>query len=206
MRPVRVEVERITDPHADRARPFHSLPNPTAENNAARNASFSIVDGIIGRFSGTPDVLHDGLLPENADQPMSNFSFDWGTLEGRLAIDLGQPVPLERITTYSWHRSDRGPQVYHLFASDGLSPDFNPRPKIGTDPAQCGWRKIADVDSRPADNHPGGRYAVNITSASQSLGTYRYLLFETFVTETNDDWGHTFFSEIDVIRQPEARP
>ena len=44
------------------------------------------------------------------------------------------------------------------------------------------------------------------TVADEPLGTFRYLLFEAFVTETNDDWGHTFFSEIDVIRQPEAKP
>jgi hypothetical protein len=47
---------------------------------------------------------------------------------------------------------------------------------------------------------------VSISNGAGLLGTYRYLLFATFVTETDDDWGHTFFSEIDVLRQAEAKP
>jgi len=40
---------------------------------------------------------------------------------------------------------------------------------------------------------------VSIKSSSGSLGRFRHLLFVCAVTETDDDWGNTFFSEIDVI-------
>jgi len=32
-----------------------------------------------------------------------------------------------------------------------------------------------------------------------SLGKFRYLLFDCYVTETADEFGNTFYSEIDVI-------
>ena len=77
---------------------------------------------------------------------------------------------------------------------------FNPGPKIGTDPASCGWTLVATVDTRPANQPPGGQYKVTITNPNGVLGKYRYLLFEMFPTETNDSWGHTFYSEITVTR------
>jgi len=36
---------------------------------------------------------------------------------------------------------------------------------------------------------------------SLSLGNYRYLLFDCYVTELYDNWGNTFYSEIDVVRK-----
>jgi hypothetical protein len=63
------------------------------------------------------------------------------------------------------------------------------------------------VDTRP-DMKPvgpqnvavGGRYAVSISDKEKrSLGTYRHLLFQFFVIESDDVFGHTFYSEIDVI-------
>ena len=43
----------------------------------------------------------------------------------------------------------------------------------------------------------GGQYAATITDA----GKHRYLLFDVYVTELYDQWGNTFYSEIDVIRK-----
>lgn len=74
-------------------------------------------------------------------------------------------------------------------------------PKIGTDPAACGWKQIASVDTRPQGPPSGGRYTVHITDLSGSLGNYRYLIFEPYVTETADLWGHTFYGEVEVIRR-----
>jgi hypothetical protein len=42
----------------------------------------------------------------------------------------------------------------------------------------------------------GGQYAASV---SGSLGRYRYLLFDCYVTELHDNWGNTFYSEIDVL-------
>jgi len=107
------------------------------------------------------------------------------------------------VSSYSWHKESRGPQVYKLYGSDGTSAGFNGAPKIGTDPATCGWNLVATVDTRPIGQPPGGQYKVTITKpdgGNGALGRYRYLLFVTFPTETNDAWGHTFYSEIAVTR------
>ena len=46
---------------------------------------------------------------------------------------------------------------------------------------------------------PGGQYGVSVTNSSGALGKFRYLLFDVVPTETDDPWGNTFFSEIDVV-------
>ena len=43
----------------------------------------------------------------------------------------------------------------------------------------------------------GGQYAASVSD----LGKHRYLLFDIYVTELYDNWGNTFYSEIDVIRK-----
>ena len=43
----------------------------------------------------------------------------------------------------------------------------------------------------------GGQYAASVSN----VGKYRYLLFDCYVTELYDNWGNTFYSEIDVIRK-----
>jgi len=55
------------------------------------------------------------------------------------------------------------------------------------------------VSTIPKQGEDGGQYAASVMDASGSLGKYRYLLFDCYVTELNDDWGNTFYSEIDVI-------
>jgi RNA polymerase sigma factor (sigma-70 family) len=174
--------------------------------NIARSARFSIVDGERGDGSGGPGVLNDGRLAPGEDDPAASFFFSYGSLEGRFRMDLDQPAAIRQINTYSRHRSHRGPQVYSVYGSDGLSSRFDPRPRIGTDPASCGWTKIADVDTRPAAGPDGGQYAVSLAATGAALiGRYKHLLFVTFVTETDDDWGHTFFSEVEAFGQ-EGKP
>jgi RNA polymerase sigma factor (sigma-70 family) len=169
-------------------------------DNVARHAAFSLVDGQLYNGSGPLDRLHDGALPGNADAPGQCLFFAMGTLEGRFKVGLGSTTPIAQINTYSWHKSDRGPQVYKLYAATGDERGFDSSPKIGTDPATSGWKQIAVVDTLPPAKPVGGRYTVHLADPSGSLGNYRYLLFETFVTETADTWGHTFYAEIEVIR------
>ena len=44
-----------------------------------------------------------------------------------------------------------------------------------------------------------GQLDVSIGAATGAIGRFRYLLFVCSVTETDDDYGNTFYSEIDVI-------
>ncbi|HSZ58819.1 MAG TPA: sigma-70 family RNA polymerase sigma factor [Tepidisphaeraceae bacterium] len=171
---------------------------PTVGANAAAQGTFAIVDGIPGKWS-LPSILVSGTLPASDDARTQNFCFTSATLEGRLRLDLGRRIAVHRITTFSRHKSDRAPQLYTLYISDGSSSDFDPAPKIGTDPAAHGWTRLANVDSRPILPGPkGGTYAVTLMPPSGNLHRCRYLLFEMFPTETVDQYGHTFYSQICV--------
>jgi hypothetical protein len=95
--------------------------------------------------------------------------------------------------------------VYKVYGSDGEGKSFNLEPKIGTDPASCGWSFIAAVDTRES---PGGtelkddirgQSGVSIRNPAGAIGKYRYLLFVTFATETKNSYGQTFWTEIDVV-------
>lgn len=164
-------------------------------DNAAAHATLTIVDGIPAKTP--PGVLIGGTLPGSDDAPAQNFCFESGTFEGRLKIDLGRPIAIQQITTLSRHKSERAPQVYVLYASDGGRPNFDPAPAIGLDPAAHGWTRLAAVDTRPATAPRGGTYAATLTPAGV-WPRYRYLLFEMFPTETVDAFGNTFYSQVHV--------
>lgn len=169
----------------------------SAGSNAGANGTFTIVDGIPAKCP--PAVLVSGTLPDSNDAPTQNFCFEGGTLEGRLKLDLGRTIEINQIMTLSRHKGDRAPQVYTLYISDGTSPDFDPDPKIGVDPAKHGWTRWASVDSRPTQPvSRGGTYAVTLVPPSSDLRQCRYLLFEMFPTETVDPFGHTFYSQINL--------
>lgn len=114
-------------------------------------------------------------------------------------MDLGRMIEIAQINTYSWHPNTRGPQVYLIYASDGADPKFNPEPKGTVDPTSVGWKLLATVDTRPKQGQGGGQYGVSITDSRGALGNYRHLLFDFLATEMEDDWGNTFYSEVDVV-------
>ena len=152
-----------------------------------------IVDGEADPNSADIRALTDGLLPNSDDQPRRNFFLKAGSGGGRLRMDLGRVIQIAEIHTYSWHPDTRAPQVYRLWASDGTDSIFNPEPKANIDPAACGWKSIAIVDTRSNDeDKDGGQFGVSITDASGSLGRFRYLMFDCYVTEVADDFGNTF--------------
>ncbi len=180
---------------------FKRVP-PPSKTDAASKAKFAIVDGERDEAGGDLEKLNDGKLPTEQDEPHENFFFDAGTDGGRIGVDLGRAIEIKQINTYSWHPDTRGPQVYKVYAADGSEPGFNSSPKAGYDPTKSGFKRIAAVDTRPKPGEPagGGQYGVSIAdSAGGAIGKYRYLLFEASSTEDADDYGNTFFSEIDVI-------
>ncbi len=188
---------------------FAHVPSPVGDN-AAMSANLLLVAGEVDPNSGGLGRLTDGRLPTEEDEPEANLFFDAGTWGGRFRMDLGSAIEIAQVNSYSWHPNTRGPQVYVLYASDGTDPNFNPAPKTNVDPATVGWRRIASVDTRPKQGSAGagdvfgGQYGVSITHASGSIGKYRYLLFDCFETESDDDWGNTFYSEINVIAKKQA--
>ena len=193
-----VTVEHLGNAEATQAFAFKTVPHPSA-NDAATTAKILIASGEADPNGASLDKLHDGKLPDEADQPQENFFFDAGTEGGRLQMDLGRVIDVRQVNSYSWHPNTRGPQKYKLYGSDGTAKDFNALPKAGTSPAQCGWNWIATVDTTSKSDDVGGQYGVSIANPDGKLGRYRYLLFDIFATERDDDFGNTFYSEIDVI-------
>jgi len=183
---------------------FKKIAGPV-KDDAASKAKFTIVDGTVDENSGGLDVMHDGKLPVEEDQPERNFFFAPGEDGGRLAIDLGKAIDVKQVNTYSWHPDTRGPQVYKLYAADGSEKGFNGQPKKGTDPAKCGWKLIASVDTR-GKAAGGGQYGVSIADSGRAIGKYRYLLFDISATEKDDLYGNTFFSRINVIDANRPKP
>jgi len=192
---VRIRVEHIPSGEAAAAFAFTNVP-PPSRSDAGTRAAYSLLQGRKDSNSGSLDLLSDGKLPNLADQPSQNFFFAAGTDGGRLLIELERPTDISSVNTYSWHPSERGPQVYTLYASDGKAADFQMRPPSGTDLEKAGWRRIAHVDTRSGG---GGQHGVSISEAEGLLGQYRYLLFDIEPTETSNPFGNTFYSEIDVV-------
>jgi hypothetical protein len=195
---IKIVVDHNDNDAATAAFKFKNVPAPS-KTDAATKASFTLVDGERDDNSGSLDQLHDGKTPTEADEPDSNFFFNAGTEGGRIQIDLGKTTDVKHVNTYSWHPSTRGPQVYKLYGSDGQGDNFKAQPKKGTDPEKAGWKLIASVDTRPKQGEGGGQYGVGISDSDGKIGKFRYLLFDVQRTETDDDFGNTFYSEIDVI-------
>lgn len=181
---------------ANREFKFKNIPSPSKED-AATHAKLTLIDGDLDGGSAELAALTDGRLPRDEDEPGSNVYFRAGSSGGRFRMDFGSPIDIAQVNSYSWHPNSRGPQLYKLYAADGSDPKFNADPKRGVDPASCGWKLIALVSTISDRGEDGGQYAASVSE----VGKYRYLLFDVYVTELYDNFGNTFYSEIDVIRK-----
>ena len=184
---------------ADRAFKFKHVASPV-KDDAAATAKLTLIDGELDQGSAELSALVDGRLPSDEDEPGSNVFFRAGSSGGRFRMDFGNVINIAQVNTYSWHPNTRGPQLYKLYGADGSEPNLNLNPKRGVDPASCGWKLIALVSTLSNEGEEGGQYAASVSDTSGSLGKYRYLLFDCYITEYHDNWGNTFYSEIDVIR------
>ncbi len=176
---------------------FKTVPVP--RQNAAAGAAFKLLDGDPDPNGASADVLHDGKVSGEEDEPEANFFFRAGGNGGRLLMDLGKVIPVKEIDTYSWHSDVRAPQVYKLYGSDGSGNGFVRECRRPQDPAGAGWKLVADVDTRRKFGAAGGQYGVNVADPAGIVGNYRYLLFDVSRTEESDYFGHTFYTEFNVI-------
>jgi len=195
---IQVVSERNEGETASAAFKFKNVPLPS-KLDAAEKATFTLVDGQRDINGGDLMRLHDGRLPREEDQPSENFFFRPGTAGGRIQVDLGGKIAIKQINTYSWHPDVRAPQVYRLYGADGSAPEFKAEPKRDTNPESCGWRFVANVDTRLKDRAGGGQHGVSVLAPNGNIGTYRFLLFDISRTEGDDPFGNTFWSEIDVM-------
>jgi hypothetical protein len=178
---------------------------PPAINDIASVSSWAVARGVPDRNSGSLQLLYDGLVPRSDDSPRENFFFAPGTSNGCIAVDLGQLTEISEVVTYSWHSGSRGPHVYNLYASTGAQKDFRwNQVDNDADLVQCGWSRIASVDTRNS-GHLGGQHASVVSDPSGAIGTFRYLLFEMQPTEIDTPFGNTFFSEIDIVARSQKQ-
>ena len=191
----KVTFDHNSNETANRNFTFKNIASPVKEDLAA-NAKLTLIDGELDQGGADLPALTDGRLPRDEDEPAANVFFRAGSSGGRFRMDFGAPVDIARVNTYSWHPNTRGPQLYKLYAADGSEPKLNLDPKRGVDPATQGWKLIALVSTLSDRGDEGGQYAASVAFSS---GKYRYLLFDCYVTELHDNWGNTFYSEIDVI-------
>lgn len=196
----RIVIDHNANEIANQEFKFKRVPSPVKDDAAAK-AKLVLIDGEIDGNGADLVAVTDGLLPTDRDEPAANFFFNAGTSGGRFRLDFGRVIDVAQVNSYSWHPNTRGPQVYKLYGSEGTDPKFNADPNRRIDPATAGWILIGSVDTSTAQGAEGGQYAVAISSSGGSLGKYRHLMFDCYVTETNDDWGNTFYSEIDVIEK-----
>ena len=189
-----VVFDHNTNNTANRDFKFKKIASPS-KDDAAAHAKLTLIDGELDGGSAELAALTDGRLPRDEDEPGSNVYFRAGSSGGRFRMDFGSAIQIAHVNTYSWHPSSRGPQLYKLYAADGTEPKLNLDPKRGVDPASCGWKLIALVSTLPDGGEMGGQSAASVSD----LGKHRYLLFDIYVTELYDNWGNTFYSEIDVI-------
>ena len=177
---------------------FANVPSPV-KDDAAATAKLKLIDGELDPNGADLSALTDGRLPTDEDEPAANVFFNTGTSGGRFRMDFGKTIDIAQVNSYSWHPNSRGPQLYKLYAAEGSEAGLNLDPKRGVDPATVGWKFITTVNTLPQQGEDGGQYGVSIRDASGSVGKYRYLLFDCYVTELFDRNGNTFYSEIDVI-------
>ena len=183
---------------ANRNFKFKNIASPV-KDDAAAHARLTLIDGELDQGAAGLSALTDGRWPRDEDEPAANVFFRAGSSGGRFRMDFGAPIDIAHVNTYSWHPNTRGPQLYKLYAADGSDPKFNPDPKRGIDPLTCGWKLIALVSTLSDQGEEGGQYAANVLFPGGSSGKHRYLLFDCYVTELHDNWGNTFYSEIDVV-------
>ena len=195
---IKVATEHLSNDAATAAFKFKAIPKPSG-HAASSQATFTIVKGDRDENSGPLDVLHDGALPREEDQPAQNFFFNAGTPGGRLLVDLNKTVDIKQINTYSWHPSTRAPQVYSLYARETEAAAIDSKGD-STNLEKAGWKLIAKVRTQAAGD-VGGQYGVSISDSEGLVGKYRYLLFDISSTESDDPFGNTFYSEIDVRDQ-----
>ena len=194
---VSVTFDHNANDAANRDFKFKRVASPV-KDDAAASAKLTLIDGELDAGAAELGALTDGRLPRDEDEPGSNVYFRAGSSGGRFRMDFGNAIEITRVNTYSWHPNTRGPQLYKLYAADGSDPKLNLDPKRGVDPATAGWKLIALVSTLSDQGDEGGQYAASV---SGNLGKYRYLLFDCYVTELHDNWGNTFYSEIDVLRK-----
>jgi hypothetical protein len=139
--------------------------------------------------------LNDGEMSLTDDDTRRSTWLDGGP--ARLVMDLGAEIDIDRINTFSRHRSDRAPQKFVLYGACGTS---LPDPAART--LGAAWQRIGAVDTTPLGQ--GGMHVSSIAAQREFLGRFRCLLWVLEPINKADQG--TFLTEIDVYGRPVHAP
>jgi hypothetical protein len=161
---------------------FTTIPNPSAVD-LIEGFSFTEIAGgpCFLCSSGASTVLTDGTIEPAADDPSHSYFSTANPFT--FQVDLGLSRNIAMVNTYSRHEfggsagnGSRAAQSFTLYGSTDNS-TFTP---------------ITTV----LNSVGGGAWGNEITDTTGSLGSFRYLRFET-----HPDSDGTFYGEIDVFQQ-----
>ena len=188
---------------------FPSIEPPSNRDHAdgaQGRATINCLRGQLNERSGSLEVLTDGKGQSQADAPDQSAFFS-SDQQGLVLLDLGSPLPISRINTYSWHQ-DRGSdtnriratQKFYLYGSAAAEP-----PGTGGPLNEQGWVLLGRVNTdeffevslprtRPEQQ------ATSITAARGPIGSYRHLLWDVRPSRsgTQPVEDGTFYGEFDV--------
>ncbi|MHC4975498.1 MAG: hypothetical protein ACYTF7_02695 [Planctomycetota bacterium] len=179
----------------DRERRFEllSIGTPRDDDGISEGFEFVNIDPESTRIvrpgiEGEGDALvrlNDGVVGQNSDDTRRSV---WYDSEGRFSLDLRGSRPVETISMFSWHRSNRAPQLVSVWGSNREA-----MPDASFKHGDHGeWELVAIVDTRALGD--GDIHGSRIRAGDdEPLGPYRYLLWIA------EDAGQgTFFQEIDI--------
>jgi len=166
------------------------LADDYADQNSKNNVRFFCTTN--GPFASPSRGLAGGILyrvnngqgGQNNDDTNEATYFDGG--EARIVADLQKPVTISKVNTFSWHKSDRAPQMFSLW---GCASDAAPEADLYAADGS-GWTLIARVETESL-----GEGGVHVSSISlPSDRQYRYLMWVA-----DREAQGTFFTEMDVL-------
>lgn len=176
----------------ERVQDWKDLHRQPSATDAAQGATVTAVTGGPGLAGTSPKAGANALArltdggTAGADDPSHCVWCDGG--EARLLMDLGRPMRIGQVASFSRHTGNRAVQRYTLWSwsKDG-TPDG-----VG-DPLAAGWTLLGQVDTSSAGE--GGIHASVVAPANGGdLGTTRYLLWIQDPLQTDG----TFWTEFDV--------
>jgi putative heme-binding domain-containing protein len=162
-----------------------SMGEPTSDNLATAGTItwidlFSAPHADAGADGMKLPRLNDGKLAANDDDISACTWFD--QQDARWVLDLGSAVEIGRIDTYSSHKGDRAPMDIAVWGSkDEVMPD--PSSLKGS------WVKLGGGNT--GNLGEGGKHALSLLNTMGSLGTYRWILWQSKRAGTN-------FTEVSV--------
>ncbi len=134
---VKVTVSHNDNDHASADFKFKEVPSPS-KTTRATSAKFAIVDGEKDDNGGELDVMHDGKLPAEQDEPTSNFFF----ASAPAKVDRSRSIWAARLKLKKSTPTPGTPmfvarRFYSLYGSDGTGDGFNAAAEEGCRSDDC---------------------------------------------------------------------